>query len=74
MEEGLDKLDQPDEVDHDVDQPGLGQPELRTGNPRVDGVLDDLAGLDDLPVAEHLAVFEKAHEALREALEAPPES
>ncbi|MFT3871944.1 MAG: hypothetical protein QM714_04730 [Nocardioides sp.] len=67
-----------DEGEHEVDtsaefdqSEGFDQPELRTGSPRVDGVLDDLAGLDDLPVAEHLAVFERAHEALREALEAP---
>jgi hypothetical protein len=39
-----------------------------TGNPDVDGVLTSLRGLDDLPVAEHVAVFEQAHESLRSTL------
>lgn len=43
-----------------------------TGDARVDEVLGWLAALDDLPVAEHVAVFESAHAALREALTAPP--
>jgi hypothetical protein len=47
---------------------------LRTGDPRVDGVLDLLADLDDLPVGEHAAVFELAHERLRAALEPDRES
>ncbi len=47
---------------------------LRTGNARVDAVLDSLTGLDDLPVDEHVAVFEQAHEELRGALDARPES
>ena len=33
-----------------------------------------LAGLDDLPVAEHVAVFERAHEELRAALDARPDA
>jgi hypothetical protein len=69
-----------DEHDLDpVDQTGpLDEPavdaSLRTGNERVDAVLDSLTGLDDLPVEEHVAVFEKAHEELRGALDARPES
>jgi hypothetical protein len=42
-----------------------------TGDPRVDEVLQSLAGLDDLPVSDHVAVFEGAHAALREALSGP---
>ena len=39
-----------------------------TGNPDVDAVVATLAGLDDLPVAEHVAVFEQAHDSLRRTL------
>lgn len=48
--------------------------EVRTGDPRVDGVLESLAGLDERPVNEHAAVFEVAHERLRAALEPDRES
>jgi hypothetical protein len=41
----------------------------RTGDPRVDEVLASLDALHDLPVGEHAAVFEAAHEQLRSALE-----
>jgi hypothetical protein len=40
----------------------------RTGNPVVDSVLDSLRHLDDVPVSEHVAVFEAAHDRLRAAL------
>lgn len=39
-----------------------------TGNPIVDSVLESLDRLDQVPVAEHVAVFEAAHERLRGAL------
>lgn len=39
-----------------------------TGNPVVDSVLDSLRELDNVPVSEHVAVFEAAHERLRGAL------
>ncbi|RJS47302.1 hypothetical protein [Nocardioides cavernaquae] len=42
-----------------------------TGNGAVDVVLESLAGLAERPVAEHVAVFEQAHEQLRSALDAP---
>ncbi len=53
---------------------GLGRPAVqadpvRTGDARVDDVLDILAGLDDRPVTEHAAVFEHAHDRLRAALD-----
>jgi hypothetical protein len=35
----------------------------------VDAVLASLAGLEDAPVHEHVAVFESAHESLRRALD-----
>lgn len=34
----------------------------------VQAVLSSLEGLDDRPVAEHVAVFEHAHESLRRVL------
>jgi hypothetical protein len=39
-----------------------------TGHEAVDAVVASLASLDDLPVADHVAVFERAHESLRGAL------
>jgi len=47
---------------------------LRTGHPSVDAVLDSLESLDEAPVDEHVSVFERAHEQLRAALDAPPPS
>lgn len=40
----------------------------RTGNDVVDSVLASLAGLDDVPVAERVGIFESAHDRLRGAL------
>ncbi len=39
-----------------------------TGNADVDAVVASLTALDDLPVADHVAVFEQAHESLRRTL------
>jgi hypothetical protein len=44
-----------------------------TGVPEVDRVLSDIDGLDHLPLEEHLGAFERAHDALRSALDARPE-
>ena len=52
------------------DRPGFAEPE-RTGVEEVDDVLTSLEGLDDSPVEEHPAVFERAHERLRQALDGP---
>lgn len=43
-------------------------PAEQTGRGDVDAVIASLTGLDDLPVAEHVAVFEQAHESLRRTL------
>lgn len=40
----------------------------RTGDPAVDAVLDEVATVAGIPVPEHVAVFERAHEGLRRAL------
>jgi hypothetical protein len=42
-----------------------------TGVPSVDAVLSEVEELDELPLDQHLGRFERAHEALRSALEAP---
>lgn len=39
-----------------------------TGLPQVDAVLESLTTLADLPVDEHVAVFEAAHAGLRATL------
>ena len=39
-----------------------------TGHPAVDEVLASLSRLEDRPAAEHVEVFEAAHERLRGAL------
>jgi hypothetical protein len=39
-----------------------------TGHGAVDAVLASLEGLEERPVAEHVAVFESAHDSLRSAL------
>lgn len=39
-----------------------------TGHADVDAAIVSLSSLDDLPVAEHVAVFERAHESLRRTL------
>ena len=67
-----------EQVDHDhgtaYAEPADAQPDAqhsaveRTGHPAVDRVLDSLDGLADAPVADHVAVFESAHDELRGAL------
>jgi hypothetical protein len=43
----------------------------QTGHAVVDGVIASVADLAGTPVEEHVAVFERAHEQLRSALDAP---
>ena len=57
--------DAPDPDRHAVSD---APPVQHTGNPVVDSVLDSLRELDELPVSEHVAVFEAAHDRLRGAL------
>lgn len=44
-----------------------------TGVDAVDRVLVEVAAVADAPVAEHVRVFERAHEELRRALDAQPD-
>jgi hypothetical protein len=46
----------------------LEGPAAPTGHPGVDDVIASLDRLDELPVSEHVAVFEAAHAGLRDAL------
>lgn len=44
---------------------------VRTGVDDVDAVLEAVEALDGQDLAEHPAVFERAHEQLRRALDGP---
>ncbi len=61
-----------DLADADVPGPDEPQPEVAepvtTGHPEVDSVLRSLDALDGAPLADHVAVFESAHERLRTVL------
>jgi hypothetical protein len=46
----------------------IRSPVERTGHEAVDSVLDSLDDLAGIPVAEHVAVFEAAHDQLRGTL------
>jgi hypothetical protein len=46
----------------------------RTGVDTVDAVTASIEALHDRPVAEHAAVFEAAHDALRRALDSDPDA
>jgi hypothetical protein len=50
----------------DTERPARMRP--TTGDARVDDAVARLDDLADLPIAEHLAVFEYVHERLTEAL------
>lgn len=46
---------------------------LSTGHPGVDEAMAAIGGLGDSDLATHAATFERAHDALREALNASDE-
>jgi hypothetical protein len=55
--------------EHVEDDPTPGGPTgLTTGDERVDEVLTLLEDLEDRALAEHVALFESAHDRLRSAL------
>ena len=43
---------------------------VATGVAHVDAIQDEVIALDQRPVSEHVAVFERAHDELRRALDA----
>jgi hypothetical protein len=51
--------------------PIVADERVSTGVASVDRVLGELDGLDDLPLDQHVAAFEGAHDSLRSALDAP---
>ncbi len=57
-----------------VEAPSPALEDALTGVPAVDAVLSEVAGLAGLPVADHVGVFERAHDQLRRALDADPEA
>ena len=59
------------EVTEDAEQ--TADEPIRTGVERVDAVVDAVAGLEDRPVDEHVAVFESAHDELRRTLDSQSE-
>ena len=57
-----------DETPASAEPSGTGRAP-HTGVARVDAVLETLDRLDELPLAEHVGVFEAAHTELRRALD-----
>lgn len=49
---------------------GSAEVPQRTGDERVDAALDRLAGLDELPLAAQVTVFDDVHRLLQDALSA----
>ena len=58
-------------MDQHHDEDLADSPAESTGVAEVDAVLASLDGLADQPVADHVQVFEQAHDRLRRALDAP---
>jgi hypothetical protein len=64
--------DEPDPETGRTDESTASTEAARTGVPALDQVLDDVDQLDDRPLDEHVAAFERAHDALHSALDAEP--
>jgi hypothetical protein len=61
---------QPERSQADPDTPATPSPDrVRTGVSAVDRVVDEIEGLDEVPLEEHLSAFERAHASLRAALD-----
>ncbi len=52
----------------------MDQQSATTGIAAVDQVLAEVSAVGDRPVRDHVEVFERAHDQLRRALDAQPES
>ncbi len=59
--------------EHPDDTADGGATDGSTGVAAVDQVLADVAAVSGTPVADHVAVFERAHDQLRRALDAQPD-
>jgi hypothetical protein len=54
--------------DVDVDCPATWTPPAPTGVASVDEALIGLSDLDGLPIAEHVAVYDRVHKQLQDSL------
>ncbi|MGA8247219.1 MAG: hypothetical protein WB797_09960 [Nocardioides sp.] len=63
---------EPEAASSGSDEPTASAVPVSSGVPAVDQVLADVDRLDELPLDEHLPAFERAHDALRSALDAEP--
>ncbi|MDX6205619.1 MAG: hypothetical protein QOE76_4247 [Frankiales bacterium] len=54
--------------DTDFPDAGAGSSPERTGDARVDAAMERLAGLDQLPLAAQVTVFDDVHRLLQDAL------
>jgi hypothetical protein len=63
----------PEDQAWDLDQSATEREVTATGVPAVDQVLADVDRVDDLPLDLHQEAFERAHTALRSALDAGPD-
>jgi hypothetical protein len=60
------------ESEPDLVQSPVSDQASATGVPAVDQVLAEVDRIDELPLEEHLGAYERAHTALRSALDAQP--
>ncbi|HUR76005.1 MAG TPA: hypothetical protein VMZ00_17105 [Sporichthya sp.] len=68
-EEGpADEAGIPDEPEAFVEELRAAGDLPETGEPRVDGVLAQLDGIEDVPTAEHVGVYDEVHRGLQDAL------
>jgi len=61
-------VEQPHEQHDQSPAESHADPAGPTGHPGVDEVVASLDRLEELPVSDHVAVFEAAHAGLRDAL------
>jgi len=61
-------MSEPGEEFEPLDNPRADAPVEGTGAAEVDAVVESLNELDAIPVADHVRVFEEAHESLRRTL------
>ena len=58
----------PDEPEPFVEEIRAAGDLPETGDPRVDEVLSRLEGIESIPTAEHVAVYDEVHRGLQDAL------
>lgn len=58
----------PDEPEPFVEELRAAGDLPETGDSRVDQVLAELAGIENLPIGEHVGVYDQAHRGLQDAL------